>query len=40
MGFFISFVKNDEIRPSISCQIILEEFERKEINSILEKNNL
>ena len=24
MGFLISFVKRDEIRPSISCQIILE----------------
>ena len=23
-GVLISFVKNDEIRPSISCQIILE----------------
>ena len=24
MGCLVSFVKNDEIRPSISCQIILE----------------
>ena len=24
MGFLISFVENDEMRPSISCQIILE----------------
>ena len=24
MGFLISFVKNDEIRPLITCQIILE----------------
>ena len=24
IGFLVSFVKNDEIRPSISCQIILE----------------
>ena len=23
-GFLISFVKNDEISPSITCQIILE----------------
>ena len=23
-GVLVSFVKNDEIRPSISCQIILE----------------
>ena len=23
-GFLVSFVKNDEIRPLISCQIILE----------------
>ena len=23
-SFFISFVRNDEIRPSITCQIILE----------------
>ena len=37
MGFLVSFVKNDEIRPSISWQIILDE--RKDINSILERNN-
>ena len=23
-GFLVSFVKNDEIRPSNSCQVILE----------------
>ena len=34
MGFLISFVKNDEIRPSISCQIILEwREERNQLNS-------
>ena len=32
--FLISFVKNDEIRPSISCQIILEWWEeRNQLNS-------
>ena len=40
MGFLLSFVKNDEIRPSISCQIIFYNDESKEINSILERNNL
>ena len=24
MGFLVSFVKNDKIRPSVSCQIMLE----------------
>ena len=24
MEFLVSFVKNDEIRPAVSCQIILE----------------
>ena len=38
MGFLVSFVKIDEIRPSISYQIILKD-ERKGINSILERNN-
>ena len=33
MGFLVSFVKNDEIRPSISCQIILEwREERNQLN--------
>ena len=32
--FFISFVKNDEIRPSTSCQIILEwQEKRNQLNS-------
>ena len=34
MGFLTSFVKNDKIRPSISCQIILElQEERNQLNS-------
>ena len=34
MGFLVSFVKNDEIRRSISCQIILEwREERNQLNS-------
>ena len=34
MGFLISFVKNDEIRPSITCQLILERREeRNQLNS-------
>ena len=38
MGFLISFVKNDEIRPSVTCQMILERQEDYKINSILERN--
>ena len=37
MGFLTSFVKNGEIRPSVSYKIILEQ--KEEINSILERNN-
>ena len=35
MGFFISFVKNGEIRPSVSYKIILEQNfeERNQFNS-------
>ena len=34
MGFLIYFVKNDEIRPTITCQIILERREeRNQLNS-------
>ena len=34
MGFPVSFVKNDELRPSISCQTILEwREERNQLNS-------
>ena len=37
MGFLTSFVKNGEIRPSVSYKIILEQKKKKEINSILER---
>ena len=34
MGFLTTFVKNDEIRPSVSCKIILEQKEeRNQLNS-------
>ena len=39
MGFLTSFVKNGIIRPSLCYKIILEQRQRKEINSILDKNN-
>ena len=38
MEFLTSFVKNGEIRPSVSYKIILEQ-KKDEINSILERNN-
>ena len=37
MGILTSFVKNGEVRPSVSYKIILEQ-KKKEINSILERN--
>ena len=40
MGFLTSFVKNGEIRPSVSYKIILEQKEeRNQFQSILERNN-
>ena len=39
MGLLSSFVKNGEIRPSLCYQITLEQPQRKEINSILGRNN-
>ena len=37
MGFLVFFVKNDEIRPSISCQIILEWREEKKSAHLLKE---
>ena len=42
MGFLTSFIKNGEIRPSVSYKIILEQKEERnsiQFNSILERNN-
>ena len=33
MGLLTSFVKNGEIRPSVSYKIILEQKERNQLNS-------
>ena len=35
MGFLLSFVKNDEIRSSISCQIVLERTRGKKSTQFL-----
>ena len=40
MGFYTSFVKNGEMRPSLCYKIMLEQNnERRESNSILDRNN-
>ena len=33
MGFLTFFVKNDEIRPSLSYKIILKQLERNQLSS-------